>query len=132
MRCIILIGCLVLLLLAGHNPAWGLKELSDEELDQVSAGKLSTEIREGALHFRFGDDKGGTRSIDGSGSIALNDDNSSQGLGSIVVRDYAQGNLQSFININAVNSLIQMLINLNVNIHSNVGTLRQINLSRDF
>jgi hypothetical protein len=41
----------------------------------------------------------------------------------------AQQNLSSLININAVNSTINVLLNLNVNINSTVGTILQSNLN---
>jgi hypothetical protein len=41
----------------------------------------------------------------------------------------AQQNLSSLININAVNSNINVLLNLNVNLNSTVGTLTQTNMN---
>ena len=41
----------------------------------------------------------------------------------------AQQNLSSLVNINAVNSKINVLLNLNVNINSTVGTVVQSNLN---
>jgi hypothetical protein len=41
----------------------------------------------------------------------------------------AQQNLSSLININAVNSTINVLLNLNININSTVGTILQSNLN---
>jgi hypothetical protein len=41
----------------------------------------------------------------------------------------AQQNLSSLININAVNSNINVLLNLNVNLNSTVGTLTQANMN---
>ena len=49
----------------------------------------------------------------------------------LILRDNAQGNLRSLINVNAVNSLIQVLVNLNININSTVGSVQQINLSKE-
>ena len=46
----------------------------------------------------------------------------------LMIRDNAQGSLKSFININAVNAPVQILLNLNVNIESRVGTLKQFNV----
>ena len=34
--------------------------------------------------------------------------------------------------VNAVNSVLQFLINLNININSSVGTVHQINTTREF
>jgi hypothetical protein len=41
----------------------------------------------------------------------------------------AQQNLSSLVNINAVNSNINVLLNLNVNLNSTVGTVSQSNLN---
>jgi hypothetical protein len=125
-------GLIVCVLLGGLNPAWGMRELSDGELDDVTAGTtVSSEVLDGVLHFQFSRDNGHNRSIDGQGTIAVREDQLPRTTGALVLRDNAQGNLQAFVNVNAVNSLVQVLINLNVNINSSVGVLRQLNLSRD-
>ena len=41
----------------------------------------------------------------------------------------AQQNLSSLVNINAVNSNVNVLLNLTVNINSTVGTITQSNLN---
>jgi hypothetical protein len=50
-------------------------------------------------------------------------------LGTLSLNGNAQQNLSSLVNINAVNSKINVLLNLNVNINSTVGTLTQSNLN---
>ena len=50
--------------------------------------------------------------------------------GTINLSDNAQQNLNSLVNITAVNSNINVLLNLNVNINSTVGTVTQSNLSK--
>jgi len=47
----------------------------------------------------------------------------------LLLQDSAQSNLQSLININAVQSAVNVLVNLNITIDSNVGEIRQLNLS---
>jgi hypothetical protein len=49
--------------------------------------------------------------------------------GTINLGGSAQQNLSSLININAVNSTINVLLNLNINIDSTVGTILQNNLN---
>lgn len=125
-------GLIVLFLSWGANSAWGMRELSDDELDWVTAGtSVSTETIDGMLRFRFDQDNGRGRSVDGEATIGLKEDPLPGPLGALVLRDNAQGNLQALVNVNAVNSLVQVLINLNVNINSTVGVLRQGNLARD-
>jgi hypothetical protein len=126
-------GLIVCVLFGGLNSAWGMRELSDEELEHVTAGTtVSSEVLDGVLHFQFNRDNGHNRSIDGQGTVTVREEPLPAGTaGLLVLRDNAQGNLQAFVNVNAVNSLVQVLINLNVNINSSVGVLRQLNLSRD-
>jgi len=50
-------------------------------------------------------------------------------IGTLTLNGNAQQNLSSLININAVNSKINVLLNLNVNINSTVGTIIQSNLN---
>jgi hypothetical protein len=50
-------------------------------------------------------------------------------MGTLSLNGNAQQNLSSLVNINAVNSKINVLLNLNVNINSTVSTLTQSNLN---
>jgi hypothetical protein len=125
------IALLVLMLLVDAGPVRAMRELSDSELDSVTAGiAISSEFLDTGIRFDFHKDNGLDLSIDGSGSVALSPGQSPTSVGSLVLRDNAQGNLNAFINVNAVNSVVQLLINLNVNIHSNVGSVRQSNQSQ--
>jgi len=47
---------------------------------------------------------------------------------SLSLADNAQQNLSSLININAVNSPINVLLNLNINVDSTIGSIQQFNL----
>ena len=58
-----------------------------------------------------------------AGNLTLND-NSNQ---SISFSDQAQQNLSSMVNITSINSTISVMLNLNVNINSTVGTVNQGN-----
>jgi hypothetical protein len=50
-------------------------------------------------------------------------------MGTLTLSGNAQQNLNSIININAVNSKVNVLLNLNVNINSTVGSVLQSNLN---
>lgn len=65
----------------------------------------------------------GSYDLTGGGNMLLND-NSVQ---SISLSDQAQQNLSSLVNIISINSTIQVMMNLNVNINSTVGTVNQGN-----
>jgi hypothetical protein len=54
---------------------------------------------------------------------------STTNMGTLTLNGNAQQNLSSLVNINAVNSNINVLLNLNVNLNSTVGTIVQSNLT---
>lgn len=105
------------------------RELTAEEMDRITAGSVSVAQEDGAVNIRFQSSAGSGRSVDGAGTIEIFKGVPPAAAGSLVLQDSAQSHLQSLININAVNSFVQVLLNLNVNINSTVGTVRQINLS---
>ena len=65
----------------------------------------------------------GSFDITGNGNMTMND-NSTQSLS---LSGQAQQNLNSLVNITSINSTISVLLNLNVNINSTVGTVNQGN-----
>lgn len=129
MKTLIVVGCLCVLLAGATDHARGAQVLSDEELDQVTAGALSVGMSDGKLNFLLGGDKGSRLSVEGSGTVAAVNVPSPPGTQGnyITIRDNAQSNLHSFTNVNAVNSKVQVLINLTVNINSTVGAIHQTN-----
>lgn len=128
MKTPIVVGCLCLLLTGATDHAWSAQVLSDEEMDQVTAGALTVGMSDGKLNFLLGD-KGSKLSVEGSGTVtAVNVPPPPGTPGSyIIMRDNAQSNLHAFVNVNAINSKVQVLINLTVNINSTVGAIHQIN-----
>lgn len=131
MKRLLLTGTITLLLLGGMTPAWGLMELTDSQMDGLTAGaSVTTQVADGVLNFQF-QKENGRRHIDGEGSIAMTEETLPGPASTIIVRDNAQGNLRALVNLNAINSDIDVLINLNVNVNSTVGTVRQINFTRD-
>ena len=115
----------------GLSPAWGMRELTDNQLDVVTAGaSLSTQrLEDGAVRFQFQKDLGsGNRSVDGEGSILVRENPLSDPTGRLILSDNAQGNLRAISNVVAVNSDVEVLINLTINVNSRVGAVRQINL----
>ncbi len=128
MKSIMLIGCLCGLLTGITDTAWSAYALSDEELDQVTAGTLSVGMFDGKLSFQLGGDPGDRLSVAGSGTVAVGTTAAPAGpAGYIIMRDNAQSNLHALVNVNAVHSNVQVLINLTVNINSTVGILHQTN-----
>ena len=118
-----------MLLTGATDHAWGAQVLSDEEMDQVTAGALSVGMSDGKFNFLLGGDKSSRLSVEGSGTVATVTAPLPPGAPSsyIIIRDGAQSNLHSFSNVNAVNSKVQVMINLTVNINSTVGAIHQTN-----
>lgn len=131
MKLAILSGVLVLTIFVFLPSAWSAQQLSDQELDGIAAGAMSTDVVDGVMRFQMGEETGRI-SIGGDVSVSSAANAPPGQVGILVLRDNAQENLHSFINVNAVNSAVQVLINLNVNINSTVGVLRQRNSSWDF
>jgi hypothetical protein len=118
------------LLLAAANPAVAQKrKLSDAELDKVTAGGAPAQSTGGVLEFQFQGKAGNTHTVNGSGTVAVKTDGVPLDSATLILQDGAQQNLRSMININAVNSRIQVLVNLNININSTVGAVHQSNTS---
>ena len=133
MKRILLLSLAGLLLFGAVSPAEAEgRKLSDEELDQVTAAGVWTEVVDGVVRFHFEGRAGRSHTVNGSGTIELLEAELPPSAATLILRDNAQGNLRSLINVNAVNSLIQVLVNLNININSTVGSVQQINLSREF
>jgi hypothetical protein len=110
------------------------KPLSDTALDRVTAGgtggsaSFSAGLNNGVVQFQ-GQVPTGNGLVAGAGTMSfLNGPINTTNNGSINISDNAQQNLTSLVNITAVNSNISVLLNLNVNINSTVGTLTQSNI----
>lgn len=127
MKTVLVIVWLWLLGAGTADKAWGAQALSDEEMDQVRAGTLSVALSGEKLDFLLGGGQGDRLSVEGSGTVAEAANNSTALPGYIIMRDNAQSNLQALVNVNAVNSKVQVLINLTVNINSTVGAIYQTN-----
>ena len=105
-----------------------MEELTEGELGEITAGAASAQLVDGVLQFQFAKETAGGRYIEGSGSVARYAEPLSGGAGSyLIVSDNAQSNLSSFITVNAVNSAVTLLVNLNININSIIGSVGQTN-----
>lgn len=126
---IMIIAALASAILAlGPGPATAMQELSDGELDRVTAGGIAVNLVDGVVQFQFSRTTASGRTVDGSGTVTkLAEPLPAGGVSSMQLSDYAQSNLSSFITVNAVNSVVQLLVNMNVNINSVVGSVGQSN-----
>ena len=108
------------------------KALDDSMLDRVTAAGVTTSLGPGNVINFTGEVPTANGLVSGIGSLVVQAPNSTTTnttVGSINLSGNAQQNMSSLININAVNSAINVLLNLNVNINSTVGTIQQSNLS---
>lgn len=106
------------------------KALSDSMLDRVTAAGITASVSpDGVINFS-GMVPTVNGLVSGAGTLSiLSTPLSSTTLGSLTLDGNAQQNLNSLVNINAVNSNINVLLNLNININSTVGTILQTNLT---
>jgi hypothetical protein len=104
------------------------KPLNDAALDKVTAGTISAGVSNGVVKFQ-GQTPTPNGLVSSTGSLAVQSSPLGNTTGTLSINDSAQQNLSSLVNINAVNSKINVLLNLNVNINSTVGTLTQSNLN---
>ena len=105
---------------------WAFDLLTDRQMDAITAGNkgAAAPIQKALtrIPFHYSSGKG---VVDGEAIVMpMNVFNQT---GSLQLMDNAQSNLRSLININAVNSPVQVLLNLNVNINSTIGNLSQSN-----
>jgi hypothetical protein len=101
--------------------------LTDEQLDAVTAGADDTQLEEIVVHAARLTASGKRVTADGTLAVQRASD-PADGV-NLLLRDSAQSNLQALVNLNAVQSVVNVLVNLNINIDSHVGELRQINFT---
>lgn len=103
--------------------------MSDAALDKVTAGTVSAGVSDGVVKFQ-GQTPTPNGLVTSTGSLAVeNVPIGGNTVGTLSIDGNAQQNLSSLVNINAVNSKVNVLLNLIVNINSTVGTLTQSNLN---
>ena len=107
------------------------KPLDDSMLDRVTAAGVTARVSPGGVINFSGEVPTANGLVSGIGSLVVQGASSSSTTttGTVNLSGNAQQNLSSLININAVNSTINVLLNLNVNINSTVGTILQSNLN---
>jgi hypothetical protein len=105
------------------------KALSDDVLDRVTAAGVTATVSQGIVNFT-GEVPTANGLVSSNGTLSIQTAPfTGTTLGSLTLNGNAQQNLSSLININAVNSSINVLLNLNINIDSTVGSILQSNLT---
>ncbi len=102
--------------------------MDDATLDKITAGTVTAGISNGVVQFQ-GQTPTANGLVSSTGSLALQSTPLGGTVGTLSLNGNAEQNLSSLVNLNAVNSKINVLMNLNVNINSTVGTLTQSNLN---
>ena len=108
------------------------KVLDDATLDRVTAAGVTTRVMPGGVINFSGAVPTANGLVQGIGSLVVqpvSNSTTTTTTGTVNLGGNAQQNLSSLININAVNSTINVLLNLNVNINSTVGSILQSNLN---
>ena len=105
------------------------RELTDAELDEVVAGTVDQAVHEDLLRFSYVGAAGSKHAAELDGTLSLSGaPRPGAPTGLLILDNGAQTNLRSLVNLNAVNSEVNVLLNLNININSTVGELRQLNI----
>jgi hypothetical protein len=133
MRRLFVVASLALLIQAGmaqttarHKP----QPLNDAAMDRVTAGEMTAGLSDGVVKFQGSvPTKNGLVMGAGTLGVLTGPLTTTTNQGTLTLNGGAQQNLTSLVNINAVNSNVNVLLNLNVNINSTVGTITQTNLT---
>ncbi len=105
------------------------KAMDDSTLSRVTAAGITASATNGVVNFQ-GQTATPNGLVSSVGSLAMSSGpNTGTSVGTLTLNGNAQQNLSSLININAVNSKVNVLLNLNVNINSTVGTIIQTNIN---
>lgn len=122
------------LLMISHYCQAEITPMSDSELETITGTGFSVApTTTGGIDFTFDEKTKDGTPISGSGNLAIEQKETAHNSGEIEstanlsLNDSAQENLRALVNVNSVESAIQVLLNLNVNINSVVGSLDQSN-----
>jgi len=126
----LVIAALVLLSQAGISQSGKKpKPMDDSTLSRVTAAGITANASNGVVNFQ-GQTATPNGLVSSVGSLAMQSGpNTGTSVGTLTLNGNAQQNLSSLINVNAVNSKVNVLLNLNVNINSTVGTIIQSNIN---
>lgn len=102
--------------------------MTQEQLKMETGKGFSTSISPmGTIAFSMDEQTKNGTPISASGTLDVLQKTQQMSQSNLSLSDSAQQNLQAFININAVESAVQVLVNMTVNIGSTVGIIEQAN-----
>lgn len=132
MYCRMALVAAIVLILASSASAGG-RKLADHELDSVTAAGYTISYRGGTpdnalFDFNF-DHASLTKHVSGQGTLDIaTNELGALSVNSLVIDHGAQQGLKALVNINAVNSVVNVLMNLVINVDSTViGGITQWN-----
>lgn len=132
MKCKMVLVAALVLLLAGSAWAGG-RQLADHELDSITAAGYSISYRSGTFDealfdFDF-DHTSPLRHVTGQGALDISTHHlDTLSANSLTIDHGAQQGLTALVNINAVNAVVNVLLNLVINVDSTViGNISQLN-----
>jgi hypothetical protein len=100
-------------------------ELSDTELDAVTAGTAGADADDTAVvNATRRTARGNVIHAEGTVEVIRAGEQNV-----LMLRDNAQQNLGALVNVNAAGAPVNVLLNLNVNINSTVGSMQQLNIN---
>jgi hypothetical protein len=103
--------------------------LNDAAMDRITAAGVTAGVSNGVVQFQ-GSAPTANGLVTGAGTLqVLTGPLTGTNMSTLTLNGSAQQSLSSLVNINAVNSNINVLLNLNVNLNSTVGTILQSNLN---
>lgn len=109
------------------TPAFAYEPLTDAQLEEITAGAEESRLEEVVVNASHVTASG--KHITAEGTLGVQHLAGPMNSADLLLRDSAQSDLQALINLNAVQSVVNVLVNLNINIDSQVGELQQINLA---
>ena len=115
--------------ITGGAAAAGPVALTEAELDRVTAGSASVAETQDLMRFDITRRTRSGRAIAVGGDLLLLDPTGTGARGNRLILNHAQNHLQSIININAVHSNVNVLLNLNISIDSRIDAVNQTNLN---
>lgn len=118
---------IIILIAALFSPiAFAFQQLDDQQLEKITAGSADADIQniDSLVRIPLYYSK---NNIDVDGEIFVLPPSIYNQASSLQLLDNAQSNLRSLININAVNSPVQVLLNLNINVQSTIDRVIQLN-----
>ncbi len=106
-----------------------IEALTEAEMESVSAGGIELDPKSGDFMI----DVPGIASATGTLSTSVVDlVGQPSGGATLQITDQAQQHLRAMVNIAGVNSVIQVLLNLNINVQSTGLTIHQVNTGNQF